>query len=212
MDERKNERGQALVETILVLPVLLLLMVGVVEVGSALRDYLAVVNTAREGARFAARGYYLNDAEIDYIFDRVISASGVVGDKPFLRTEGTDENAEIIITYVEVISSVTGTFNGHVWRTPDPGEETSRVSADQVMADHSAFESEIQEARVDAGYDPTTNEVVVVEIFFEHDLLLGGLYSGVYELADPGSSDVMSPTLQMYSRSEMRVILDREGG
>ena len=206
MEERKKERGQAMVETVLVLPILLLLMVGVVEVGAALRNYLAVANAAREGARFAARGYYLSDSEIDYVFDRIINASGVVDGRSFLRTEGEDKNAEVIITYVEVISSVTGTYNEQAWRLPEPWEYTSTVSADQIMEQHGAFEGEIQSKREEAGYDPTSNDVVVVEIFFDHDPFWGEMFNALsFGMVPP--SDWL-----MYASSEMRVILDREGG
>ena len=52
----KGERGQGLVEMALILPFLLVLVVGVVELGVALNRQLTVVNAAREGARFGAQG------------------------------------------------------------------------------------------------------------------------------------------------------------
>ncbi len=52
--------GQSLVETALILPILLLMLLGVFEVGWALRGFLVLTNVNREADRFAARGVYLN--------------------------------------------------------------------------------------------------------------------------------------------------------
>jgi Flp pilus assembly protein TadG len=46
-----NERGTALIEVTLVLPVLLILFLGIVEVGFLLLAHVQVANAAREGAR-----------------------------------------------------------------------------------------------------------------------------------------------------------------
>jgi Flp pilus assembly protein TadG len=48
---RFNERGTSLVEVTLVLPVLLILFLGIVEVGFLLLAHVQVANAAREGAR-----------------------------------------------------------------------------------------------------------------------------------------------------------------
>jgi len=51
---RENARGQSFVELALVLPVLLFLLVGFVEVGGIVYNYLSLLDVAREAARFAA--------------------------------------------------------------------------------------------------------------------------------------------------------------
>lgn len=51
---RRGGRGQATVELALVLPVVLMLVLLVVQLGLVLRDQVMVVNAAREGARAAA--------------------------------------------------------------------------------------------------------------------------------------------------------------
>jgi hypothetical protein len=53
-------RGQSLVEMALLTPLLLLMLLGVLEVGWALRGYLVLANANREATRFAARGRYLD--------------------------------------------------------------------------------------------------------------------------------------------------------
>jgi hypothetical protein len=59
----RGERGQSLVELAFTLPVLLLLLAGVVEVGNALNAYMSVVDAARDGARLGAKGA-ATDAQI----------------------------------------------------------------------------------------------------------------------------------------------------
>ena len=48
---RKSEKGQALVEFVLVLPILLLLVLGMLEYGWMLNAKISVTAAAREGAR-----------------------------------------------------------------------------------------------------------------------------------------------------------------
>jgi Flp pilus assembly protein TadG len=50
---RRGERGNALIETAITLPILLLMMVGIFEVGRAYETWQVLTNAAREGARMA---------------------------------------------------------------------------------------------------------------------------------------------------------------
>lgn len=56
----RNQKGQSLVETAIVAPILIFMLIGVFEVGWALRGYLVLVNVSRETTRFAVRPSYLN--------------------------------------------------------------------------------------------------------------------------------------------------------
>ena len=49
----RDERGQAIVETALILPLLALLVFGVVEVATALNQTMVLTAASREGARVA---------------------------------------------------------------------------------------------------------------------------------------------------------------
>ncbi len=51
---RETERGQALVEFTMVLPILLILLFALVDFGRAFYTWMLVTNAAREGARIAA--------------------------------------------------------------------------------------------------------------------------------------------------------------
>ena len=54
---QKRERGQALVEFALVLPILLVLLCGIVDFGWLYYNQITLNNAAREGARYAAVHY-----------------------------------------------------------------------------------------------------------------------------------------------------------
>jgi len=58
----RDTNGQALVETALVIPLLLLLLLGVFEFGRLFNAYMTVQHAAREGARLGVLG--ATDAEI----------------------------------------------------------------------------------------------------------------------------------------------------
>lgn len=58
----KNEKGQAIVEFALVIPLLLLLIVGIVDLGRVLYSYSTLHFTAQETVRLGGFGY--DDSEI----------------------------------------------------------------------------------------------------------------------------------------------------
>ena len=53
MHPRHGERGNALIETAITMPILLLLMVGIFEIGRAYETWQVLANAAREGARMS---------------------------------------------------------------------------------------------------------------------------------------------------------------
>ena len=56
MNLSKGEQGQAIVEMALVLPLLLLLLFGIIEMGQVGYAYVTVSNAARSGVRVATTG------------------------------------------------------------------------------------------------------------------------------------------------------------
>ncbi len=58
---RFGERGQSLVEMGIMLPLLLILVIGVIEVNNVLNAYITVVNSARDGARLGSKGAATDD-------------------------------------------------------------------------------------------------------------------------------------------------------
>jgi Flp pilus assembly protein TadG len=211
MGNRRTQRGQALLELVVILPVLLILLMGLVEIGYALRDYLVVVNACREGCRFAARGRF-GDEDVG---ERVITSGGTVrlGDPPsnvsFLRTaiEGPDPNTAVIVTNIPTDSagepiSVTVWTSGVLpngagdVRPIEPSD--TMISQTQVIDRHRPVTQLINVAREDAGYERMGNHVVVVEVFFMHHPLWNNPF---VPLPDPW---------MMYAKTEMRVVTDRE--
>lgn len=71
MDKRlkSKRKGQSLVETALVLPVLLIILTGIFDFGMLFNNYLMVSNASREGARTAVVG--ATDTEITTAVDTV---------------------------------------------------------------------------------------------------------------------------------------------
>lgn len=67
---QRGEGGQALVGFALVVPILLILVLAIVDFGWALRSWMTVTNSAREGARAGAVG-----ASCEDIQQRVVGAS-----------------------------------------------------------------------------------------------------------------------------------------
>lgn len=215
MSKRRTRRGQGLVEFALVLPILLLLLFGVVEIGHALRSYLIVVNADREGCRFAARGRFSDQR----VIERVISAGGVIPTSnppvPFLRTHGAEPNTAVIVRHLvidssgEVVSD-TKVFSGVVpsgetMRPVDPYSDTV-ISTTQIVDRHRAAMDEIGAAREAAGYERMRDHVVVVEVHYAHHPLWGSLLSQLSFGIVPGD-----PWMIRF-HTEMRVVTDRGGG
>jgi len=61
----KTTMGQGLVETAVIAPLLIFMMLGAFEVGWAIRGYIVLVNINREITRFAVRPSYLDFSERD---------------------------------------------------------------------------------------------------------------------------------------------------
>jgi Flp pilus assembly protein TadG len=75
MGKGESERGATLVEAALVLPIMIMLMISLLELGMAFRDLLTVSYTAREAARVGSLAG--NDPEADCdIVQSVVTAFG----------------------------------------------------------------------------------------------------------------------------------------
>lgn len=71
---KKKRRGQALVEFALVLPILLSLLVGIVDIGFLYNHQLTLTNASREGARMGTLGH--DEAEVLDDVKAYLTASG----------------------------------------------------------------------------------------------------------------------------------------
>ncbi len=73
-----GDRGSTLIEAAIVLPIILLVVLGTVEIGLAFKDFLTVGAMSRDGARIAALS--ARDAESDCAVLKGIAAIGTQGD------------------------------------------------------------------------------------------------------------------------------------
>lgn len=209
MDRKTTERGQSLVEMTVILPLLLLLMVGVAEIGFGLRNYLAVVNANREGARYASKGKKSDD--YGDVFEHIKSAAGSIRDldgdgdaDTFLRTN-VQPNTGIVITDIRIgsdggiISSPVVTYTGKIpdgaGGVRDIGPADTRISTADIVAHHgptTAQIGQIREEELGTGM-ALDNHVYVVEVFFAHQPLM---LSSLVPIPEPWP---------MYARTVMRV-------
>src|SRR5918998_2964 len=60
---RKSERGQTMVEFVVVLPIMLMVLFAIIQFGLAFNDYLSLTDAVRAGARTAAVSRHADDPE-----------------------------------------------------------------------------------------------------------------------------------------------------
>jgi Flp pilus assembly protein TadG len=197
---RRKEHGQSVVELALILPLLIVIAIGVVEAGYAMRNHLVVSAANREGIRFAARGRFTDAA----VADRVISAGGVgrQADTTFLRSTGDDPNCGIILTRIPILEDgtaltrtvyVSGTVSFSGTRQVTPSD--SRIDAGGVISRSVTTADQINDDREAAGYERLSSDIIVLEVFYEHETLWVTHF-------------VPSSPWMMYTRSVMRVVSD----
>jgi len=71
-----RQRGQSLVETAIVFPILFLLLAAIVDFGRAFDAYIVLTNAAREGARWGSINPELTVAQVEQIVIDDVLGSG----------------------------------------------------------------------------------------------------------------------------------------
>jgi hypothetical protein len=110
-----RERGQALVEFAFVVPIFLILVLGIVDFSWALRSWITVTNSAREGARLGAVG-----ATCDDIKQRAVDTSAdllSLSDVSVENCQGDPgTNLEVTVSYeyswITPLGGLLTTFSG----------------------------------------------------------------------------------------------------
>jgi len=114
----KNQKGQAMVEFAIVLPILLLLVMGIFQFGMMLNSYITISNASREGARAGIIGS--SDEEIT----QLIIATSPVLEAPNLtvnitpnsdaRKSGETLTVNVAYNYKLTVPIISSLFNNVV--------------------------------------------------------------------------------------------------
>jgi Flp pilus assembly protein TadG len=100
-----NRKGQSMVETALILPIVVLLLTGIIDFGLLFNNYLVITNASREAARNAAVG--CSDLEINMMVVNMTSTldqSRVVTEiYPAQADRMKGQEVTITITYDNVL-------------------------------------------------------------------------------------------------------------
>lgn len=178
-----DAQGQSLVEFALVLPFLILLLLGVIEIGFMAFDYLSLSTANREGVRLASRARF-TDA---MVAERIVSSSGLSEQDdgsfaPNMRLIGPDANLGVIITHlsidedgtlISVTSYVSGTILGP-GNVPRPlvAEDTHFTATEMatLIADSGDVTTELNNYRSAMSFDELSEEIVIVESFLTHEM------------------------------------------
>ena len=99
--QRRRERGQSLVETAVVFPILLLLLAATVDFGRAFDAYIVLTNAAREGARFGSTNPEMTAEEIHDLVITDIMGSGtnltpIIESDIVVTVEGQFAGSEVV--------------------------------------------------------------------------------------------------------------------
>lgn len=205
---RSGARGQGLVEFALVLPFLILLLLGVMELGFAMYDYLTLATANREGVRLASRARFTDNM----VAGLIMSSSGLIEQDdgsfvPNMILVGEGANLGVIVTHlsfdtggnlIDFSTYVSGTIVASD-STPRPitPADTHFTSDDLVEIAQNSFAatSNINTYRETMSYDMIPEELVIVETFLAHNLL----------------TSTIAPTgevVTLHFHSTMRVIRD----
>lgn len=198
---RPSERGQNMVEIMLVLPILLVVFFGMIEVGWWVHSYVTVATAAREGARYGSRGLHLPADEIADVTK--VAMAGTIN----VDLVGSDANTTIIVTEVDV--DPDGTYD--IFETYTLGDLP--VSSAICLVDPCASDSInlkiVRDENVTFNGDPILctedpaigcrNDLVIVEIFHRHNLVLGTVFV----------TDFLPDVIPVDARGVMRVMMER---
>lgn len=101
----RNQRGTALIETAITIPIVLLICVGIFEFGRAYQTWQVLTNAAREGARVAVVSENTDD-QVRAMVRNYMSSGGLPGagtatvnivrNRPLAATPRTDDSASVI--------------------------------------------------------------------------------------------------------------------
>jgi hypothetical protein len=203
--QKQKSKGQSLIELTLVFFVIMTLLVGMVEFGNLLNQYITVTDAAREGARFASNddpfaivdvnGVQTSNYEIFFgkIYQVIQGEYNAVGEQiskgalnPIVLS---DENGDdIVVSFFSVITNKAGAKALAVGN-PDTGHRFVSAAGSKYNNQESKF-SDTDILNMVSGNAPSAG-VLLVEIFYNyHQILKLGSF-----LKNADGSGVMDPIL-----------------
>lgn len=121
----RNKQGQSMVETALVLPIIILILLGILEFGRILSSWMIITHASREGARVASLGG--TGSQVEERVDAVSSTLNLEDMTVTITPSGTLSRGDMVtvsIGYnVDLITPLIGAIVGN----------TVPMNADTVM-------------------------------------------------------------------------------
>ena len=188
-----GQQGQSLVELSLALPVLLIMFLGLMEVGSALYTFQIVANAAREGARYGAKSELYPEEHIALRAQDTARALNLVIPSPLDGSPMLDpEKATVVVSRLTVSYS---TEDGYTYELVDQyteGGDRSSILTEEWLA---AAAQDMTDAGWPEGMPNPDVEKIAVEVMYDHPQI-SGLFSFGQFFPDP---------VPMHSMTVMRV-------
>ena len=151
-----REKGQGFVELILIIPVLTLLLAGMVEFGYMFNEYVDLVDSAREGARFGSDiDPFLSDGSVDTDFYTAIVQITEAAMAPIILDPVAGD--DIVISFFSVENGVALRY---------PNESGWSLNGNQV----SDYSSSDIAGRLISG--APNSGILLVEVFYHYDQIL----------------------------------------
>lgn len=184
VEKRKHKsRGQSIVEFTILLPLLLMLLSSLIEFGFAINEYLDLIDTTRETARWLSDQDPFEPGTMDYNEDFYLGGQDEM-ERTIARAGwiNLDTNVDDLVISVFAITDTTVTaryptaaeFSGGDSRTDCGGAANGGDLGWRVYCNRA---SEFLDADVDARIDTITSApntgIVLVELFYDYHMKLG---------------------------------------
>lgn len=177
-------RGQALVESAIIFPILLIMLIGVFEVGWALRGYLVLSNANREAARWAAKQQSIDFGKAQPEYEDILAHTNAAIAKQIPFTS----NGVMIVSYFHFDIPCTGTYTvttplnvpTYTWRYPVTATETTWLNYAELANREIKQQRNYACSLIGTPYAPQEHNLIVVEMWYKQKQLLG--FPGIHLL------------------------------
>jgi hypothetical protein len=201
----RNRRGQSFVEMAFLIPALMIALFLMLEVSWWLRSYMVIGTAAREGARFGSRSPNVSisshQKSVD-VADLTVNSMEEIIEVDML---GATQNARVFVTLIQIDEDGTMRVlnSGSAYYTGEYPASSRVCFSGACAAGYFDVQDAVQsnlDFSAEAAFCPETevcnNDLVIVEVFYRHEPLIL-------------QSNLLPDGILTYSRSVMRVVLDR---